>query len=363
MEVVMRILFGASALATVAAASAADVPPAPPPVAIHHPTLPKGATMVGKTPFATIFRVPPSPTDDVQPQRQNYRTVSEWYAQEEGLPLEEAKERLSEQMGIQPIFERLQERLRKHEPDNYVSARLVHQPDWAYVLYFKRDPEATLRKYHVNPRFKAARAAYTEAELKTLVDPWLKRFAGKRIGSGYFPFAAEGRAEIMMTITAAEYRAIAARDGWGDVPPPLQLSFAKDLPFPRIDPLIAPLLRGFASESQATGLQMQRGESGRVILDDGCLRLAAKSGKKGPLVVFHRETGIGFDAQGYLATIDRQTGNATGRIGEMWSWAGPNPGEEFDGLAELKAACGDGPIANVGNPESEARFKARHPGY
>ena len=323
--------------------------------------VPTGAK-IAPSGFATVPNVPPSPTGDVEPQRQNYRSVSEWYAQEEGLPLEEARKRLSEQQGVQPIFEQLQERLRASEPDNYVSARLVHQPDWAYVLYFKRDPEATLRKYHVNPRFKAAKAAYTEAELKALVDPWLKRFAEERIGYGYSPFPAEGRAEIMMTITAAEYRVKAARRGWDDVPAPIQLSFARELPFPRVDPQIAPLLRGYASESQATGLQMQAGFSGRVILDDGCLRLAAKDGKKGPLAVFHRETGIGLDAQGYIAIIDRSTGKAKGRIGEMWSWAGPNPGEEFDGLEELKAACGEGTIANVGNPESKARFEARYPG-
>ena len=344
----MSILSWAGALALVATAGEAQ--------------LPKGVTMVGKSAYATMLKAPPSPTGDVEPQRQNYRTVSEWYAQEEGLPLEEAKKRLSEQMGVQPIFERLQERLRQHEPDNYVSARLNHRPDWSYTLYFKRDPEATLRKYSVHPRFKAARASYTEAELKALVDPWLKRFVEERIGSIYSPSPAEGRAEIMMNITATEYRAIAARQGWGEVPAPLQLGFAKELPFPRVDPAIARLMRGFASERQATGLQMQAGFSGLVVLDDGCLRLEAKGKAKGPLAVFHRETGIGLDAQGYVAIIDRSTGKAKGRIGEMWSWAGPNPGEEFEGLAELKSRCGDGPIANVGNPESEARFKARYPG-
>jgi len=343
----MRTMLCASALALLAATSAAQ--------------LPKGATKVRNSAYATILKASPSPTGDIEPQRQNYRTVSEWYAQEEGLPLEEARKRLSEQMGIQPIFERLQQRLREHEPDNYVSARLNHKPDWFYTLYFKHDPEATLRKYHVNPRFKAAKAAYTEAELKALVAPWSKRFMEARIGFTYFPFPAEGRAEIMMTITDAEFRAIAARKGWDEVPPPIQLSFAKELPFPRVDPQVAPLLRGFASERQATGVQMQAGFSGRVILDDGCLRLEVKGGKKGPLAVFHRETGLGLDAQGYLATVDRKSGKATGRIAEMWSWAGPNPGTEFDGLVELKAACGDGPIANVGNPESEARFKARYP--
>jgi hypothetical protein len=333
----------------------------PQPVTIQYPVLPKGATMVGTTPFATILSAPPSPTGDIEPNRPSYRTMYEWYAQEEGLTLEEATKRLSEQQAMMPAFDRLQERLRSSEPDNYVSARLVHQPDWAYVLYFKRDPEATLRKYSVNPRFRAARAAYTEAELRAIVDPWAKRLAEAGIGFTMSLFAAEGRAEIGMTITAAEYRAIAARNNWGELPAAIRLSFARELPFPRVDPRVAPLLRGFASERQATGIQLEAGFSGKVILDDGCLRLAGKGKAKGPLVVFHRETGIGLDPQGYLAIIDRQTGKAKGRIGEMWSWAGPNEAKDYEGLQELKAACGEGPVINVGNPESEARFKARYP--
>lgn len=359
----MRILLRAAVLVVIGAAGAAQVPPPPPPVTIHHPVLPKGATMVGKTPFATILKAPPSPTGDIKPQRQNYRTVSEWYAQEEGLPLEEAKKRLSEQQGLLPVFQRLQERLLASEPDNYVDARFVHRPDWAYILYFKRDPEATLRKYSVNPRFRAAKAPFAKAELEAMLAPWAKRFGEAGIVGGWGVNAFDGRVEMMMSITEAEFRRLARQKGWGEVPSPIQLSFAGDLPFPRVDPAIAPLLRGFASESRATTIQLEAGFSGRAILDDGCLRLATKDGSKGPLVVFHRETGIGLDAQGFLATIDRRTGKATGRIGEMWSWAGPNAGKEFDGLAELKAACGDGPIVNAGNPESQSRFQARHPGY
>ena len=318
---------------------------------------------MGKSGYATIRRVPPSPTGDVKPQLPTYDGPVGFYAQEEGLTLAEAGKRLSEQQGMQPALERLRERLRRYEPGNYVDVpRMIHQPDWAYVLYFKRDPEATLRKYHVNPRFKAAKAAYTEAELKALVAPWAKRFTAAAISFTTFSFASEGRAEIGLPITASEYRAIAAKNGWGEVPSAIRLSFAPEHRFPRVDPRVAPLLRGFASESQATLLQMEMGLSGRVILDDGCLRLAGKGKAKRPLVAFHRETGIGLDAQGYLAIIDRRTGRAKGRIGEMWSWAGPNPGTQFDGLEELKAACGDGPVANVGNPESQARFEARYPG-
>lgn len=316
--------------------------------------------VVGKGGFATILRVPPSPTGDVKSQRPTYNGPIEFYAQEEGLTIAEARKRISEQMGFVPIFDRLQERLRRLEPDNYVSARINHKPDWSYTLFFKRDPEATLLKYQVNPRFKAAEAAMTEAELKALAAPWLRRFADAGIGGGYGMDATEGRVSMAIPITSAEFRAIAARQGWGAMPTAMRLSFAAEHPFPRVDPKVAPMLRGFASESRATIMQMEAGASGRVILDNGCLRLAGRGKAKGPLVVFHRETGIGLDAQGYLAAIDRASGKSKGRIGEHWSWAGPNPGTRFDGLNELKAACGDGPVVNVGNPESTARFNARY---
>ena len=323
------------------------------------PIIPKGAR-IGATGHATIRVAPPSPTGDVKINRPTYDGPVGFYAQEEGLSMAEAGKRLSEQWALRPALNRLEERLRKAEPDNYVSARVIHQPDWSYTLCFKRDPEATLRKYQVNPRFKAVKAAYIEAELKTLTAPWLKRFDQQRIGTVYGIDPSGGHVSMTLPITTAEFEAIAVREGWGDVPAALRLSFATEHRVPRIDPRVAPLMRGFTSESQATTMQMERGESGRVTLDKGCLRLAGNVQAKGPLVVFHRETALGRDAQGDLATIDRRTGKATGRIGEMWSWAGPNPGTEFDGLAELKTQCGDGPFVNVGNPESDARFEARY---
>ena len=329
------------------------------------PTQAPVRAIVGKSGYATIRTVPPSPTGEVESERPTYSTPQEWYAQENGISVAEATKRNAEQAAFRPILERLLERLRRLEPDNYVSARMNHQPDWSYTLYFKRDPETTLRRYSLNPRFNAAKASYTEAELHALVAPWGKRFAEAGIGTFYGLDPTESRVSMTIPVTVAAFREIARREEWGEVPPAIRLSFAQEHRVPRVDPRVAPLLRGFASGSLATTMQPEAGFSGRVILDDGCLRLAirGKPNARGPLVVFHRETGIGLDAQGYLATIDRRTGKPTARIGEMWSWAGPNRATQFDGLEELKAACGDGPITNVGNPESEARFKKRNPGY
>ena len=107
--------------------------------------------------------MPPSPTGDVKPQRQTYRTQYEWYAQENGISVEEAKRRTSEQIQVQSIF--------------------------------KRDPEATLGKYSVHPRFRAAKAAYTEAELRALAEPWVERFTEAGIMGGYSVDGTRGTVE------------------------------------------------------------------------------------------------------------------------------------------------------------------------
>ncbi len=79
--------------------------------------------------------------------------------------------------------------------------------------------------------------------------------------------------------------------------------------------------------------------------------------------MFHYETGIGLDAAGYLALINRMTGKPTARIGETLAWGRPNaiPEKGMSGLTELRAVC-PGEVVNIGNPESYAAFRAQYPG-
>jgi len=131
-----------------------------------------------------------------------------------------------------------------------------------------------------------------------------------------------------------------------------------------LDGRIAPLLRHFASERRATVIQLEAGASGRIFLRDGCLRMGRiGTAEPSSLAMFHKETGIGLDAQGYLALIDRTTGRPTGRVGEMFSWGAPNGArEEMPEVIALHVACGPGGVINVGNPESKFAFdrKYRH---
>lgn len=324
------------------------------------PFIPKGAK-IEPSGYATVLKVAlPDYRKTVQRRPKPPASVAAWYAEERGISEAEAGKRLGEQQVMGPVFERLVERLRKAEADNYTGARLVHDPDWHYLLYFKRDPEATLARYMRNPRFKAAQGRHTQAELNALIKPWVERFGKAGIMGAYGMGGTDGTASFMMLVTEAEYRALAEKERWGPVPAAIRLGFAKRLDFPAIDPRAAPFFRAFANDTQPTIRQPERGSSGRIILRDGCLRLTDSQGK-GPLAYFHNETGVGVDDQGYLALINRRTGKPSGRIGEMFAWAGPNDlRPEMPGLAELKAACGDGPVAHVGNPESEAAFELRN---
>ena len=57
--------------------------------------------------------------------------------------------------------------------------------------------------------------------------------------------------------------------------------------------------------------QLEALGGGRIILRDGCLRMAGHAGQEA-LAMFHKETGIGLDDEGYLALIDRRSGKPSG---------------------------------------------------
>ena len=322
--------------------------------------VPTGATL-GPRGYATILSAPvPGYAKAVKPIAPGPQGEAAWYAENQKISVAEARKRQDEQNALRPRFEKLLHTLRAKEAGNFTDARVVHQPDWAFVLFFKRKPDATLAKYIRHPHFKAGLAPYTQAELDALIKPWADRFTKANIVGGYGSDATYGTAEFNMSVTEEEYREIAAKEGWGPVPPPIKLGFAPKLEAPAVDPRVAPLLRHFASERRATVFQLEALGTGRIVLRDGCLRLATRDGKE-PLAMFHKETGIGLDNGGYIALIDRRTGKPAGRVGEEFAWGAPNnSGESMPEVIALHAQCGPGPVINVGNPESRAAFEGRY---
>lgn len=310
--------------------------------------------------FATIERAPSAPVSPSAPEPQ--LSEAGWYAREVGISEAEAAKRQREQQTIRMELDRLVAQLRINEAGNFTAARMIHKPDWAYELYFKRNPAQTLAKYTTNPRFKPALARYSREELEALIKPWTERFEAHRLTGGWGTDDTHGTAEFTMIVTEDEYRAVAAREGWGPVPDAIKLEFASPLPFPSVQEQARRFVRVFAQADRSTGIQLTAAGSGRIYLRDGCILV---DGEKGPakLAYFHRETGLGIDDQGYLALINRGTGKAAGRLGEEFTWAGPNAiKEDWPSVRELRAGCGAGDILNVGNPESSAAFNARFGG-
>ena len=321
---------------------------------------PVGATL-SPAGHATILNADPAPLAPPQPDD---RPTSEghWYGSQHGLTTEEAIARLEAQNAMSGKALALRDRLRAKEKDNFLDFMLEHDPDWSYVFFFRRDPAATLAKYTDEPRFQARAGAFSMEERKAIVAPWNERWSGEGIPFGYGLDAVYPTMDVELGITAADYRAIAEKNGWGTPPPPIVLKFRPEPVRPALDPAVASFLKGYAYEKRPTLMQLSALGMGKVTLEDGCLMVTQGNGKK-KVAVFHHETGIALDEAGYLVLVDRMDGSVRARVGEDMVWGAPNaiPENGMIGLEKLRAAC-PGELLNIGSPESRAAFENRYPG-
>jgi len=270
---------------------------------------------------------------------------------------------MREQEALRPQFERLNRVLRTKERGNFTDVELIHRPDWAYLFYFKREPAKTLAKYTKNPRFQARSSSYTREELEALSKPWIDRFAKERLFTGYGMNARQGTADIDMVVSEEELAAIAARNGWGPLPPYLKLRFDNAPVGPAVDPTVASGIRIFPQSDRSLGIIHMAGLGGKVFLRDGCFIVSQPGSAKTMLAYFPREVGLYIDPQGYLALRTRtREPRHLGRIGESFSWAGPiGITESAPMVAELRKQCGSAEIMHLSIPQSESIFLARYP--
>jgi hypothetical protein len=161
-----------------------------------------------------------------------------------------------------------------------------------------------------------------------------------------------------------EFRALAAQRGW-ELSPAVNFSFASPRPPAFTDPSLARFVRVFARDAHAKGIQLTGGSMGRIVLEDGCFRLAGgQGGAPGPLVMFDRNTRLGLDAQNYLVVLGGPDRDSRYRIGETGSWPGPNNvNEDEPEVRELRRQCGGGPLVNVAEPQSQRLFALPYPDW
>src|SRR5215210_4481232 len=220
--------------------------------ALAGPASPPVGARVEPSGFWTVQSAPQSPVAGPA-ARSGPDNELTFYAQLAGVSNAEAARRMTAQERTRPEFERLMRTLRAKERGNYTDAELIHRPDWAYRIYFKRNPAATLSRYTRNPRFQARSARYTPAELERLTKPWIERLNAERLTTGYGMNARRGTADIDMVVSREEFEAIAGRHGWGPAPDFLNLKFGTAPVGPSIDPSVARGVRIFAQGDRNLG--------------------------------------------------------------------------------------------------------------
>jgi hypothetical protein len=348
-----------------ASAGAAPLPTA----SVGKPTMPAVPPPAGAVREAsgywTIVAAPPSPPPPAEPPRPpSARTL---YAEIAGVSNEEAERRRRAQEALRPEMVRLVETLRRREKGNFLEAELVHRPDWAFLLYFRREPERTLARYTRHPRFRAVRGGiYTQEELQALTRPWVERLQSERLVTGYGINLRLGRLDVDMVVSEAEFLRISAARGWGSLPATLHMTFAAEPVGPAVEEGAGEGVRLFPQDDRNLGIIHMAAFSGRIVLRDGCFRVEqGLPGGDAMLAYFPREVGLYRDAQGYLALRSRtgpQAGRHLGRIGERFTWAGPiAASEELPMVGELRRRCGNAPLMRFSVAEAESLLHARYP--
>ena len=320
-------------------------------------SLPTGASL-SRAGYLTVRQAPPSPFPDQPPPEPRQvdhfaRRVSSTDPAVRARAWEEANGSAEFQRELQ----QLRQVLVREEADNFVDVRLVRDPAVAAEVWFKRDAARILARHTSNPLFRAREGGLNAGEQERLRSLWAERAGRGDVISlfGVDPFT--GEVDLRTAVEEAEFRRVAAARGW-QLGPEVKLSFPPPAPPAFAAPGLEQRIRVFARDTRAKGIQLTGGSIGRIILDDGCFRLATRQGEPGPLVTFGRETQLGLDAQGYLAVLS-QGGAKRYRVGEIGSWPGPNVVDETEApVRELRRRCGGGPITNVAEPESQRLFSA-----
>ena len=353
----MRKLFISAAFALAACAPAAGEPPSQTSAPVlPGPALPVGGSL-SPAGFLTIRDAPPSPWPETVPED---RTGGEdeigRFARANGLTRMQAEEQINGPPELRAEMDRIADRIRTQEAGNFVGFVMVRDPGVRMEAWFERDAAATLAKYTDNPLFVPREGGISQEEQGRLREIWLDRMQSGRVINSLATDTLSGKIEIGVAIPEAEFRALAAREGW-ELGPQYAFIFAPAQPPAFADPSIAGLVRVFAREDRAPGMRNTALFVGKITLSDGCFYAEGRDGVR-RLAMFGYMAQLGRDEKGFL--VVNRPGDSHGaqyRIGEEGAWGGPaGYSDDNPDIARLRAQCGDGEIMNVTEPVSNRLF-------
>jgi hypothetical protein len=164
-----------------------------------------------------------------------------WYAEDQGISLEEAVRRMKLQED--PSLKRLQPELTAKKRDTFAGLWIQHKPEYRYVVLFTEGGEETIRPYlECNPH--AAVVEVRNGADATLAEPMAAQEEAVRITDGLgiaadsATYAMKNRVELNVTDRAAFE---AALQDAGELPPQHVIVF-------EVESLAQPGVRGGAGE-------------------------------------------------------------------------------------------------------------------
>ena len=321
------------------------------------PSLPVGGSL-SPAGFLTIRDAPPSPFPSAVPQdRTSGEDEIARFARLNGLTRMQAEEQINGPPELRAEMDRISERIRTQEAGNFAGFVMVRDPAVRMEAWFERDAAATLAKYTDSPLFVAREGGMSQTEQRRLGDIWIERMQATRTITSIATDTLSGKIEIGVGMPEAEFRALAAREGW-ELGPQYAFSFAPDQPPAITDPSLERMIRVFAREDIAPGMRNTALSTGHIVLEDGCFKLRGRDGGKDRLAMFGYMAQLGRDEEGFLIiTNPHASATSQYRIGEEGAWGGPaGYSDDNPDIVRLRAQCGDGEIVNVTEPVSNRLF-------
>jgi hypothetical protein len=303
---------------------------------------PKGAVL-GPEGWATIADAPPAPFTPSEPGAPPPLTPEQIAGHEQFRRSGEFQNKVMAEV------QALADRLRRAERGNFVDLYFENEGEPHVVFRFLRNPQATLARYTKNPSFRAARAGFSQAQVRAAGEFMLATFRDDRVIQSVGMGNKAGMAEVEISVTEAEFRALVARKGV-TIPEAVKLSFRATQPASALNrPLpadIAGLVRIFPRDDRPFGALHAINSRAKVILDAGCFRVAGGPHDRA-LVLFPLGAQLFVDREGYLAY---GAGESPGyaRVGEELVFPGSIAEVTAPELVKpIHAACGAGKVVEI----------------
>lgn len=316
----------------------------------------------------------------VERDRSQYRELA-WYSRAYCVPLKEARRRMDIQSrdAVGPETEpggppppppdaigTISKQVEAKEAATFAGLWIQHQPHYRVVVAFTRDAAATLRKYTTDPLFQPLdRPGPTYAELRATQDRMfhdLGRYGARPVSAA--DYVMQARVEVEVVGDMAPFRAAVAR-GEVDLPSyvvihePKPIAKPPESPPPRSrNPVKAFPRWKFRSGGPQPAVLI----TGKVVLENGCLRLDEERRKR--VIVWQNEAALDLrKSPDNVRIVDRDSGVsiAPGETVTFGGGSGPITDESM--IVDANPAC-PGPyylVAGFGRiePIEESRIRSR----